>query len=103
MVAHGDVGQEGGEVEARALAHGGQDGRRRVRGHGEGVVWQADGGAQVALVGGDAGVEGRRDEGGWFVRRDDERLWSGSALKFGFSIFIQARVAFPIPILKKLL
>jgi len=42
LVAYSNVGQEGGEVEPRALAHRRQDGWRRVRGHGEGVVRQAD-------------------------------------------------------------
>lgn len=96
MVAHCNVGQEGGEVESRALAHRRQDGWRRVRGQSEGVVQQADGGAQVALVGSDAGVNGWKDEGGWFGRRDDEGLWARPALKFGFSILIQFWIVFTI-------
>lgn len=95
MVA-GNVGEDGGEVESRALPHRRQDGWRRVRGQGGGVVWQAHWRAQVALVGRDAGVEGWRDEGGWFVRWDDERLGARSALEFGFSVFIQSWIAFPI-------
>lgn len=59
----GDVGEEGGEVETRALAHRGQDGRRRVGRQQHHAVGQANRRAQVALVGGDAGVEGRLDEG----------------------------------------
>lgn len=37
----GGGGEEGGEVEAGALAHGAEDGRGRVGGHGERVVRQA--------------------------------------------------------------
>lgn len=96
MVAHGHVGEEGGEVEPRALAYGRQDGWRRVRRQVEGVFRQADRRAQVALVGGDAGVEGWRDEGGGFVRRDDERLGTRSALKFGFSIVVRPGIVFPV-------
>lgn len=96
MVAHSDVGQEGGEVETRALPHRRQNGRRRVRGQGEGVVRQADWGAQVALVGSYAGVNGWRDEGGWFGRRNDEGLRARPALKFGFSILIQTWIVLPI-------
>lgn len=95
MVAR-DVGQEGGEVESRALAHGRQDGWRRVWRQGEGVVRQADRGAQVALVGAYAGVEGWRDEGGWFVRGDDERLGPRAPLQFGFAVLVQPQIAFPI-------
>lgn len=95
MVAR-DVGQEGGEVESRALAHRRQNGWRRVRWQGGGVIRQAYWRAQVALVGGDAGVEGWRDEGGWFVWRDDERLGARSALKFGFSVLVQPRIIFRI-------
>lgn len=91
-----NVGQEGGEVESGALAHRRQDGWRRVRGQGEGVVRQANWRAQVALVGSDAGVEGWRDEGGWFVWRDDERLGARSPLQFGFSVLIQLRIVFAI-------
>lgn len=91
-----NVGQEGGEVESRALAHGRQDGWRSVRGQGGGVVGQAYWRAQVALVGGDAGVEGWRDEGGWLVRGDDERLGARSSLKLGFSILVQPRIIFPV-------
>lgn len=79
MVA-GDVGQEGGEVKSRAPAHRRQDGGGRVGRHGEGVVRHADRGAQVALVRRDAGVEGGRDESGWFGWRDDERLGARPAL-----------------------
>lgn len=55
-------GQERGEVEARAFANGAEDWRRRVGGHGEGVVGEANGGSQVALVGCDGGVDRRGDE-----------------------------------------
>lgn len=93
MVAR-DVGQEGGEVESRALAHRRQDGWRRVRGEGGGVVGQPHRGAQVALVGGDGGVEGWGDERGWFVRRDEERPRAWLALKPGFSFLVQPWVIF---------
>lgn len=66
--------QERGEVEARALADGAEDGRRRVRWHGERVVGEADGRAQVALVGRDTGVDGRRDERAGLGWRDEEGL-----------------------------
>lgn len=95
MVAR-DVGEEGGEVESRALPHWGQDGRRRVGGHGGGVIGHPNRRAQVALVGGDAGVEGRGDKGGWFVRGDDERLGPRSALQFGLPVLIQARITLPV-------
>lgn len=95
MVAR-DVGEEGGEVESRALTHRGKDRRRRVGGHGGGVIGHPDWRAQVALVGGDAGVEGRGDEGGWFVRGDDERLGPRSALHFGLPVLIQARITLPV-------
>lgn len=95
MVAR-DVGEEGGEVESRALAHWGQDGWRRVGGHGGGVIGHPNWRTQVALVGGDARVEGRGDEGGWFVRGDDERLGPRSALQFGLPVLIQARITLPV-------
>lgn len=96
MVAS-NVGQKGGAVKARALAHGRQDGRRCVRrGQGGGMFGQAYRGAQVALVGGDGGVEGWRDEGGGLVRGDNERLGPRPALEFGFSVFVQLWVGFLI-------
>lgn len=55
---------------------------------------QAYWGAQVALVGGDGGVEGWRDERGWFVRGDDERLGPRPALELGFSLLVQLWVGF---------
>lgn len=57
------------------------------------VVRHADGRAQVTLVGGDAGVDGRRDEGGGFGRRDDERLGTSPALELGLSVFFQSWIA----------
>lgn len=95
MVAS-DVGQKGGAVKPGALAHGRQNGWRRVRGQGGGVLWQAYGRAQVALVGGDGGIEGWRDERGWFVRGDNERLGTRPALEFGFSILVQPWIGFLI-------
>ncbi len=91
-----NVGQEGGEVESGALTCWRQDGWRRVRGQGEGVIRQADRRAQVALIGRDAGVDGWRDEGGCFVWRDDEGFRTRSALKFGFSILVQPWIVFPV-------
>lgn len=44
LAAGGSRGQEGGEVEARALADGAEDWRRRVGGDGERVFDEADGG-----------------------------------------------------------
>lgn len=52
--------------------------------------------AQVALVGGDGGVEGWRDERGWFVRGDNERLGPRPALEFGFSVLVQPWIGFLI-------
>lgn len=52
--------------------------------------------AQVALVGGDGGVEGWRDERGWFVRGDNERLGPRPALEFGFSFLVQPWIGFLI-------
>lgn len=95
MVA-GNVGQKGGAVQSRALAHGRQDGRRRVRRQGGGMFGQADWGAKVALVRGDGGVERWRDESGWFVRGDNERLRPGPALEFGFFILVQSWIGFLI-------
>lgn len=92
----GDVGEEGGEVEARALAHRGQDGRGRVGGQHHHAVGQPHRRAQVALVGGDAGVERRRDEGGRLGRRDDEGLGPRPALQPGPAVLVQARVALPV-------
>lgn len=60
-------GHDGIEIEAGAFPHGAEDGGRGVGGQleaplGGGVVGQADGRAQVALVRGDVGVDGRGDE-----------------------------------------
>lgn len=52
--------------------------------------------AQVALVGRDGGVEGWRDESGWFVRGDNERLGPRPALEFGFSVLVQPWISFLI-------
>lgn len=95
MVAS-NVGQKGGAVKSRALAHGRQDGWRRVRGQGGGMFGQAYWGAQVALVGGDSGVEGWSDERGWFVRGDNERLGPRPALEFGFSVLGHPWIGFLI-------
>lgn len=87
------VGENGGEVEPRPHPPGGQDGGRRVGGLGVRVVRHADGGAQVALVGGDAGVDRRSNEGGGSGGRDDERLGTSPALQFGLSVFVRSRIA----------
>lgn len=96
MVARGDGGQEGGEVESRALANGRQDGWRCVRGQGERVVRQAHWRAQVALVRGDAGVDGWSDERGGSRRGDDEGLRPRSALRFGLSVLILVWIISPV-------
>lgn len=92
----GDVGEEGGEVEARALSHRGQDGRRCVGRQHHHAVGQAHWRAQVALVGGDAGVEGGLDEGGRLGRRDDEGLRPRSPLQPGPAVLVQAWIALAI-------
>ena len=60
------------------------------------MVRHTDRGAQVALVGGDAGVDGWSDEGGRFGRGDDERLWARATLEFGFSLHIQPWIVLTI-------
>lgn len=60
-------GHDGIEIEAGALPHRAEDGGRRVGGQLKaplrGVVGEADRRAQVALVWGDVGVDGRGNEG----------------------------------------
>lgn len=82
-------GQERGEVEAGAFPNRAEDRRRRVGGHGEGVVGKADGGPQVALVGRDAGVDGRGDEKTWLGRRDEKGLRPGASFGlFAIVVFL---------------
>lgn len=86
------VGEDGGEVEPRSHSPRGQDWRRRVRGLGVRVVWHANRRAQVALVGSDAGVDGWRDEGGRFGKRDDEGLGASPPLELGLSVVVQSLI-----------
>lgn len=63
----GAGGQDGIEIEARAFPHGAEDGGRCVRGQFKaplrGVIGESDRRTQVALVGGDVGVDRRGNEG----------------------------------------
>lgn len=90
LVAYGDVGEEGREVETRSSSDRRQDGRGGIRGERVQVVRQADRRAQVALVMGDTGVYGWGDEGGWFGGRDDEGLWTSPALELSLSVLFHS-------------
>lgn len=68
---------DGIEIESGAFPHGAEDGGWCIGGQLKaplrGVVSQADRGAQVALVRGDVGVDGRGDESAR-LGGDDQRL-----------------------------